>query len=87
MICKPFNAPQLPTEWLRFYYLSYTNGDKISKTLGINWMRNCRLTPLHHMTLISFIKTIIYKVRNNQKITEKLKLFSEQEELYGKVLK
>ena len=84
MMCRPINAIHLPTQWFEFHHLSLLNGEQIAKTLGIKWIRRSRLTPLHHMSLISFIKTIIYTKWNQDEIKEKLKLFSEQLHMYGK---
>ena len=81
-MCTPFNAPQLPAQWFKLNYLSNINGKRIGKALGLSWMRNSRLTPLYHMSRMSFLKILIYTVLNNEKINEKLKLFGEQQKLY-----
>ena len=81
----PLNAPQLPAQWFELNYLSNVNGDKIGQALGIRWMRGCRLTPLHHMSFFSFLKVMIFMMFNNAKINEKMKLFGEQANIYGKI--
>ena len=47
-------------------------------------MRNHRLTPLHHLSLTGFAKIMMLMIRNKEKISEKMKLFGEQEDMYGK---
>ena len=83
-ICTPMNAPQLPAEWFKLSHIANINGDKIGKALGLSWIRKKRLSPLHHAPLIPFLKAMAFMIRNKDQINEKLKLFGEQEELYGK---
>jgi hypothetical protein len=78
------NAPQVPSEWYEFNYQANLNGDKIGKALGMGWMRKKRLSMLSHASLISFVKVILYLGKNRDKINEKMKLFGEQGEIYGK---
>ena len=59
------------------------NADKIGKELGFRWMRKSRLNPFHHMSVTVFIKMMISMIREKDKWNEKMKLFGEQEELYG----
>ena len=47
-------------------------------------MRNHRLTPLHHMPLMGFAKTMMFMLRNKEKMSDKMKLFGEQGDMYGK---
>ena len=82
--CHPLNAPQLPAQWWELNYWANVNGEKISKALGFGWMRNHRLTPLHHLPLTGFAKIMMLMIRNKEKISEKMKLFGEQEDMYGK---
>jgi len=83
-LCKPFNAPQLPSQWFELNLLSNINGYEISRCLGISWMRSSRLTPLYHMSYYSFLKMMIYTTWNRKTINAKLKMFAEQADLYGK---
>ena len=80
----PFNAPQLPVQWYEINYLANVNGDRIGQALGITWLRNSRLSPLYHMSFLSFLQTLFFMVRNKHKINEKLKMFGEQKDLYGR---
>ena len=80
----PFNAPQLPVQWYENNYLANINGDKIGQALGITWLRNSRLSPLYHMSFLSFLQTLFFMARNKHKINEKLKMFGEQKDLYGR---
>ena len=82
--CTPLNAPQLPAQWYELNYQANVNGDKIGKALGLGWMRNRRLTPLHHMSLMGFAKTMMFMIRNKEKVGDKMKLFGEQADMYGK---
>ena len=81
--CIPFNAPQLPAQWFELSYRTNMNIDKVGKTLGFTWLRNNRLSPFYHMSFIGLVQTMIYMVRNKDKINEKLKLFGEQGEKYA----
>jgi hypothetical protein len=78
------NFPQVPPEWYEFNYQANLNGYKIGKALGVGWMRKKRLSMLSHASLTSFIKVILYMGKNKDKINEKMKLFGEQGEIYGK---
>ena len=82
--CHPLNAPILPAQWWELNYWSNGNTEKISKALGWKWMRSRRLTRLHHMPLMGLVETMMFMTRNKQKIGEKMKLFGEQEDMYGK---
>ena len=84
MACTPINAPQLPAQWFELQYLNNLNGDKIGKELGIIWLRKNRLSALHHISVIPFIKLMAFMVKNKDKINEKNKLFGEQSDIYGK---
>ena len=75
----------MPAQWFELSYLTNMNIDKVGKTLGFTWLRNNRLSPFYHMSLIGFVQTMIYMMRNKDKINEKLKLFGEQEEKYGEI--
>ena len=83
-ICTPLNGPQLPAQWFALQYGANMNADKIGKALGLGWLRSRRLSLLSHVSLIPFLKIMIYMVRNKEKFNEKMKVFGEQEELYGK---
>ena len=63
--------------------MSRVNADKIVEALGLNWMRKSRLSPLHHMKMISLLKYMKYMSRNKEQLLQKLKLFGEQEQIYG----
>ena len=82
--CKPLNAPILPAQWWELNYWAGVNRDKIQQALGLRWLRTRRLSPLYHTPLIGFIKNSIFMIQNKDKISEKLKLFGEQEDMYGK---
>ena len=81
--CNPFNAPQLPAQWLELNYLTNINIDKLASALGYGWLRKHRLSPLYHMSFIGFVKIMIYILRNKEKVNEKLKILGEQQEQYG----
>ena len=83
-ILKPLNAPQLPVQWIELNYISNTNGERLTKALGLRWVRKSRLSPLRHFGIFDFLRIIILMARNKDKINGNLKLFGEQEEIYGK---
>ena len=64
--------------------MNRVNADKIVEALGLNWMRKSRLSPLHHMKMINFFKYMKYMSRNKDQLMQKMKLFGEQEQVYGK---
>ena len=83
-MCTPINAPQVPSEWYEFQCKANINAEKIGKALGMGWMRKKRLSMLSHASFISFVKVILYIGKNKDKINEKMKLFGEQGDIYGK---
>ena len=83
-MCTPMNAPQDPAEWYEFSGKANLNADKIGKALGIRWMRKKRLSMLSHASLIEFVKVVFYIGKHKDKINEKMKLFGEQGDIYGK---
>lgn len=85
-LCKPIDAPHLPSQWFQLQYISNLNGQLIGKALGLSWMRRSRLVILNHMSFWSFVKTLIFTTINKRKIAENMKLFGEQHHLYGKNL-
>ena len=82
-MCKPLNAPQLPWEWFELNGTSNINGEKIGNALGIRWLRRSRLSPLHHLPLLEFVKVMMFVARKKGQINENLQLFGEQQEMYG----
>ena len=80
----PTIAPGVPSEWWEFTHISSVNGENISRALGLSWLRKSRITLFHHLGLISLMKIMVFMIRNKNEINEKMKLFGEQKELYGK---
>ena len=83
-MCTPINAPQVPSEWYEFQCKANINAEKIGKALGMGWMRKSRLSPMHHISVIPFVKFMAFMIKNKDKISEKNKLFGEQADIYGK---
>ena len=75
-MCTPVPHPEIPEDHADNLFKTSSNFEALIKGegLGFSWLRNSRLCPLYHMSVMGIIKFTLFKLYYNNVFMEKLEL-------------
>ena len=84
VVCTPHDAPNFPSDWFKYLYISQVNTDKLYGSLGNKWMEENRLSIMSHMSQEQLEKMKSFKNHYQEIFYKNLKEFGDQKDIYGK---
>ena len=77
-ICTPVPHPEYPDDYTSTSLMSFNNGKMLAEVgPGISWLRSSRLNAFHHFPLSGLFKLVIFGIRYQKTVNDKLKMLCE----------
>ena len=77
-ICTPVPHPEYPEDYAETVLISMGNGKMLAEVgPGISWLRSSRLNAFHHFPLSGLFKLVIFAIRYQKTLNDKLKMLCE----------
>ena len=77
-ICTPVPHPEYPEDYAETVLISMDNGKMLAEVgPGLSWLRSSRLSIQHYFPLSGLFKLVIFAIRYQKTLNDKLKMLCE----------